>query len=125
MSAAQTIAVQRILAKKFTEGEATELLDYVDEQKGDTATKQFVKQEIEGVKKDFKQEICGVKRDFKQEIDSVKRDVNWLKWIVGLGIPALLSVMLYLHGDTKKEMSDMRKEIAENRKLLIQILQKK
>ena len=54
MSAAQTIAVQRILTKKFTEREATELLDYVDEQKGDTATKQFVKQEIDGVKKDFK-----------------------------------------------------------------------
>ena len=107
MSAAQTIAVQRILTKKFTEREATELLDYVDEQKGDTATKQFVKQEIEGVKKDL-----------KQEIDGVKRDINWLKWIVGLGIPALLSVMLYLHNDTKKE-------IAENRKLLIQILQKR
>ena len=33
MSAAQTIAIQKILAKKFTDQEAVEILEYVDKRK--------------------------------------------------------------------------------------------
>ena len=43
MSATQTLAVEKILIRhKFTEAEATEILDYVENQKGDFATKQDI-----------------------------------------------------------------------------------
>ena len=82
--------------------EATEILDYVENQKGDFATKQ---------------DIALV----KQDIHDLKRDITWLKWIVGLGFTigfgGLLTIMLYLHNDTKQEIdrrfAEQKQEIKE------------
>ena len=107
MNATQTLAVEKILIRhNFTEEEVTEILDYVENQKGDFAAKQ---------------EITSVKQDMalvKQEIESVKQNISMLKWIMGLGFGALLTIMLYLH-------SDMKADIKENQRLILQIMQKK
>ena len=86
MSATQTLAVEKILIRhNFTEAEATEILDYVENQKGDFAT--------------------------KQDIHDLKRDITWLKWIIGLGFGGLLTIMLYLHNDTKQKIKELKIEI--------------
>ena len=58
----------------------------------------------------------------------------WLKWIMGIGFAVvgggLLTVMLYLHGDTGKKIEKLdgkieklETNIDENRKLLMQVIQ--
>ena len=104
MSATQTLAVEKILIRhNFTEEEVTEILDYVENQKGDFATKQDIAL--------VKQEIALV----KQEIENVKQNISMLKWIVGLGFTigfgGLLTIMLYLHNDTKQEIKELKIDI--------------
>ncbi len=64
------------------------------------------------------------KRDLQAEIEPLKRDINWIKWIGGIGFTALLTVMLYLHSDTKEEMNQrftkMEAEMKEIKQLLLQ-----
>ncbi len=54
-----------------------------------------------------KQDLRLATQDLRAEIEPLKRDVNWIKWIVGIGLTAipvvLLTVMIYLHSDTKTE----------------------
>ena len=93
MSATQTLAVEKILIRhKFTEEEATEILDYVENQKGDFATKQ---------------DIALV----KQEIESVKQNISMLKWAVGLLAVLVLSGFAWLASEIKYVRQDLKAEI--------------
>ena len=107
MSATQTLAVEKILVRhNFTEEEVTEILDYVENQKGDFATKQdiaLVEQKIDLVK----QEITLV----KQEIESVKQSVSMLKWAVGLLAVLVLSGFAWLASEIKYIRQDLKAEI--------------
>ena len=89
MSVTQTIAIQKILVKhKFTEKESTEIIDYVDKQKGDYAT--------------------------KEQVNTISEQVNTVKVSVFLlaGFMAILaSIMIYLHGDTRQGMSKLESRI--------------
>ena len=47
--------------------------------------------------------------ELKHEFGLMKRDIHWLKWTIGViggmlvgGIGAMLSIILYLHKDTKE-----------------------
>ena len=119
--ATQAIVIEKILTRhNFTEEEATKIIDYVENQKGDFATKQ---------------DIALV----KQEIENIKQNISMLKWIVGLGFGGLLTIMLYLHNDTKQEMKEfktemkelktemkeLKTEMRENQKLILQLIQKR
>ncbi len=99
-------------------------------------------------------------QEFRQDIRELRIGHDWIKWIMGIGftvmgvcLTALLTVMLYLHSDTKhniqrletsarqdkqelkqdiqkletsakQDKEELKQGIAENRKLLIQIIQK-
>ncbi len=75
---------------------ATEIIGFVEKQQGDLAT--------------------------RQDLEPLKRDVSWIKWIVGIGFTAipvvLLTVITYLHSDTKSEMKELKAEMKEIRELL-------
>ena len=58
------------------------------------ATKEFVRQEL------------------RAGLEPIQRDIKWLRWVILAlltvmlgGFALLLTVMLYLHGDTKQEMN--------------------
>ena len=110
MSATKTLELVKELKPKLGERATTKLLDFVENQNGELATKQ----DLHNLEQKIEQKIQGV----KHEIDGVKRDVFWLKWIIGLGFGALLTIMLYLHSDTKAI-------VIENQKLILQLIQKK
>ena len=89
------------------------------------ATKEFVRQEL------------------RAELEPIQRDIKWLSWVIVAllmvmlgGFALLLTVMLYLHSDTKADMKELKADIdkrfekmeteqKEQRKLLLQILQKR
>ena len=66
---------------------------------------------------DVRGELKSARNELMSEMDGIKRDVNWLKWIVGLGFTigfgGLLTIMLYLHNDTKQEMKELKTEMQE------------
>ncbi len=51
------------------------------------------------------------KQDLQAATEPLKRDINWIKWIGGIGFTALLTVMIYLHSDTKAEMNKIDQRI--------------
>ncbi len=82
---------------------ATEIIGFVERQRGELVTKQ----------------------DLRTEIEPLKQGQQWLKWIMGGviavmigGFTALLSLMLYLHSDTKGEIKDLKTDIKEIKELL-------
>ncbi len=77
---------------------AKELIDFVEKQRGDLATKQDVRE-------------IAVKQDY-------------LKWITGIGFVALLSLMIYLHSDTKAEMNRRFTKMEAEMKEIKQLLQR-
>ncbi len=81
----------------------TELIGFVEKQRGDLATKQG----LEALRQANKQ-------DLQAATEPLKRDINWIKWIGGVGFTALLTVMIYLHSDSKAEMKELKAEM-ENR----------
>ena len=125
MNATKTLELVKELKPKLGERATTKLLDFVENQNGELATKQDLHNLEQKIEHKIKHEIDGI----KHEIDGVKRDVFWLKWIVGLGFTigfgALLTIMLYLHSDTKAKMNELRADIKENQKLILQLIQKK
>ena len=89
-------------------------------------------QDMHNLEKKLEHEINGV----KHEIDGVKRDVFWLKWIMGIGFTSLLMIMLagfaWLAGENantrqelKADMRELKADIKENQKLILQLIQKK
>ncbi len=123
MSATKTIEIQKILTRKFTEEESARILDYVENQGGNLATKQDigeVKGDIGEVKGDIGEvkghigrleghigEVKGHIGRLEGYIKRVEDKVNLLKWVVGLvmtlGFGTLLTMMLYLHSSTQDE----------------------
>ncbi len=80
---------------------AKELIDFVESQQGDLATKEDIKNMA--TKQDIKD--MATKQDLRAEIEPLRQKQEWLKWIVGIGFGALLTVTIYLHSDTKAEMN--------------------
>ena len=151
MIATKAIAVQKILVRHdFTEQEANDLIDFVENQNGEIATKQdvdlvrqelkhdidLVRKDIDLVREEVKHDIALVRKDVdlvreevkhdidlfrqevKQEVVTLKKDIKWLKWtmiiagsVLLAGMTALLSIMLYLHDDTRANIRDMDKKL--------------
>ena len=103
MSATKTLELVKELKPKLGERATTKLLDFVENQNGELATKQ---------------DLHNLEQKIEHKIDKINQDIFWLKWIVGLGFGALLTIMLYLHSDTKAL-------VIENQKLILQLIQKK
>ena len=57
------------------------------------ATKEFVRQEL------------------RAELKPINRDIKWLRWVLALGFGGLLTVMIYLHSDTKADMKELKADI--------------
>ena len=88
-------------------------------------TKQVASLEKDLVRKDIEkldQKVDGVKTELNTKIDNldskVESNFRWLKWILGSivvlctgGFTALLSIMLYLHSDTKQDMKELKQDI--------------
>ncbi len=82
---------------------ATEIVSFVEKQRGDLATNQNLQAGINSL---------------RNELEPLKRDGIWLKWIMGGviavmigGFTAILTIMLYLHNDTKAEIDRRFTEI--------------
>ena len=83
MIATKAIAVQKILVRHdFTEQEANDLIDFVENQNGEIATKQDVdlvktelKHDIDLVRKD----VALVREEVKHDIDLVRKDVDLVR----------------------------------------------
>ncbi len=87
--------VDQLVKAKILKKTATELIDFVESQRGDLATKQDVREAIRPT------------------------------WIVMMaGFTALLTLMLYLHNDTKAEMerrfTEMNRRFEKIEQLLLQ-----
>ena len=77
-------------------------------------TKQVESLEKDLIRKDIKQlntELTAKIDKVDTKVDKVDTKVDWLKWIVGGGLSALLVIMLYLHGDTKQDMKELKQDI--------------
>ena len=81
-------------------------------------TKQVASLEKDLVRKDIEkldQKVDGVKTELNTKIDNldskVESNFRWLKWLVGGGLTALLSIMLYLHSDTKKDINSINTKL--------------
>ncbi len=81
--------VDQLVKAKIPKQTAKELIDYVDSQRGNLVTKQDVRETIRPI---------------------------WAVMLAGFGL--LLTVMLYLHSDTKAEMKELRAEMREIKELL-------
>ena len=77
-----------------------------------------LKHEIDLVRKDVEL----VKQELKYEVELVRNSINWLKWFIIIGLPALLVILLglitYLHNDTKDNMKEMKTEMKAEMKEL-------
>ena len=102
MSVTRAIELARKLKPKLGEETASELLDYIGNQNGDLATKQ---------------DVQAVKQDVQFVRTELGQSINWLTWIVGIGFPigfgTLLTVMLYLHGNTENRMDRIETDVKE------------
>ncbi len=127
--------VDRIANEKGMSREtATELIDFVESQRGDLVTKHDLKdvatkqdmttakQDIATAKQDIataKQDIATAKQDIaiaKQDIAIIKQGQQWLKWVMIGGFTLITTfltissaVSIYLHSDTQVEMRELRK----------------
>ena len=78
------------------------------------ATKEFVRQEL------------------RAELEPIQRDIKWLRWSATLltavmlgGFTLLIAVMFHLDSKTDKRFDKIETEQKEQRRLLLQILQKR
>ena len=72
-------------------------------------------QKVDGVKTELNTKIDNLETNLNTKIDNLESKVDsnfkWLKWLVGGGLGALLSIMLYLHSDTKQDMKELKQDI--------------
>ncbi len=68
---------------------ATDIVNFVEKQRGDLV--------------------------IKQDLEPINQKLEWLKWIVGIGFTIgfglLLTVMLYLHSNTKAEINKLEEKM--------------
>ena len=141
MSATQTIELVRRLEPKLGEETATKLLDHIANQNGDLATKQDiadVKKDIADVKIGLENKIELVKIGLENKIELVENKIELVdnkvenvekkvesvekkvetgrtesRWLFGLCFGALLTVILYLHSDTKSEVKEIKTDMVD------------
>ncbi len=97
----------------------------LESQRGDLATKQDIKNMA--TKQDIKN--MATKQDIKdmatkQDIREIAVKQDYLKWIMGIGFVALLSLMVYLHSDTKAEKNRRFAEMNHRFEKIEQLLQR-
>ena len=127
MSATQTIELVKRLAPKLGEETATKLLDHIANQNGDLATKQDIadvkiglENKIELVKIGLENKIELVDKkveNVEKKVESVEKKVETgrmeSRWLFGLCFGALLTVILYLHSDTKSEVKEIKTDMVD------------
>ncbi len=122
---------------------ATELIDFLESRHDNIVTKQDIQdmvtkqdlqqglhaaeQNLQAVKKDLQQGLHTAEQNLQQEtgllnqkIEALKQGQNWLKWFMYGGftltngfILGLLTIMLYLHGDTKESQRELKAEMEQ------------
>ncbi len=116
--ATQIIAMQKMLLRHdFTEQESKEFLDFVENRNGNLATKENIQE---------------LKKQIKTDIELIRQAVTWLKWSLGALLFVTLSGLIWLrkdiqttHYEIRKHMYKLETDMAENKELLIQIIEKK
>lgn len=78
------------LAPKLGEDEAKDLISFVEESRGDVATKADL--QVFATKADIEKQIQGVRTELKTEIQAVKFDL--LKWLFGFWITIILAILI-------------------------------
>ncbi len=93
---------------------AAKLLDYVENQKGELATKQDLESMKQATKQDFRileQDLESMKQATKQNFRILEQGQRWLKWSMIAGFGALLTMMLYLHDYTRESQAELKADI--------------
>ncbi len=109
--------VDQLVKAKIPKQTAKELIDFVERQQGDLATKQDIKDMA--TKQDIKD--MATKQDTREAVRPI-----WAVMLAGftIGFGLLLTVMLYLHNDTKAEMerrfTEMNRRFEKIEQLLLQ-----
>ena len=60
-----------------------------------------------------------------KKIEGVKRDVFWLKWIMGGLFMLMLAGFAWLASENVNTRQELKAEIKENQRLILQLIQKK
>ena len=75
-------------------------------------------QKVDGVKTELSnkierldQKVDNLENKVDTKIDNLENKIDWLKWLVGGGLTALLSIMLYLHSDTKQDINSINTKL--------------
>ncbi len=96
---------------------AKEIVSFIESQQGDLATRQ---------------DLSALRQATKQDLEPINQRLESLKWIMGGviavmigGFTALLSLMIYLHSNTKAEMNRRFTEQKAEMKEIKELLQKK
>lgn len=78
------------LAPKLGEDRAKDLISFVEESRGEVATKADL--QVFATKADIEKQIQGVRTELKTEIQAVKFDL--LKWLFGFWITIILAILI-------------------------------
>ena len=63
----------------------------------------YLTKQVESLEKDLiRKDIKQLKTELTAKIDKVDTKVDWLKWILAIGLPLILTAIFYLHGDTNR-----------------------
>ncbi len=95
---------------------ATELIDFVEKQRGGLVTKQDLRAEMQDLRTEM--------QNLRTEIEPLKQKQEWLKWIMSIGFTALLALTLYLHGNTNEGLDRIEQRNIERHKEVKELLQK-
>ena len=93
MNGTQAIEFHRLLKKyKFNDQDADKFMEFVENRGGELVT--------------------------KKDLEPLKKDINWLKWVMGIGLTLLTALVIgalgavyYLHNDTKTVVKEMEKNM--------------
>ena len=66
---------------------------------------------VDTVKTELITKVGNVKTELTAKIDNLENKIDWLKWLVGGGLTALLSIILYLHSDTKQDINSINTKL--------------
>ena len=116
------------VAKKKTKsvGQVAYLTKQVESLEKDLIRKDIEKldQKVDSVKTELITKVDNLEKKVDTKIDNLENKIDWLKWIVGGGLTALLSIMLYLHSDTNKRFDKIDKRFDKIERVIENINQK-